>query len=91
MGTEQKKQAVVANQDPYGAKRFISGGIGGMCLVAVGHPFDTTKVKLQTSNDYSGALDCVRKTLAKEGLRGLYRGMLTPLIFVTPLFATCFW
>jgi solute carrier family 25 (mitochondrial carnitine/acylcarnitine transporter), member 20/29 len=60
-------------------------------LVAVGHPFDTTKVKLQTSNDYKNAMDCVRQTLAKEGVRGLFRGMLTPLIFVTPLFATCFW
>lgn len=60
-------------------------------LVAVGHPFDTTKVKLQTSNQYKNALDCVRKTLASEGIRGLYRGMATPLVFVTPLFATCFW
>ena len=57
----------------------------------MGHPFDTTKVKLQTSNEFKSALDCVKQTLAKEGVRGLYRGMLTPLIFVTPLFATCFW
>jgi solute carrier family 25 carnitine/acylcarnitine transporter 20/29 len=60
-------------------------------LVAVGHPFDTTKVKLQTSNQYKGAMDCVRQTVAKEGIRGLYRGMATPLIFVTPLYAVCFW
>lgn len=36
-------------------------------------------------------MDVVRRTLAKEGLRGLYRGMLTPLVFVTPLYAVCFW
>jgi solute carrier family 25 carnitine/acylcarnitine transporter 20/29 len=57
----------------------------------VGHPFDTTKVKLQTSSQYKGAMDCVRQTIAKEGVRGLYRGMATPLIFVTPLYAVCFW
>jgi solute carrier family 25 carnitine/acylcarnitine transporter 20/29 len=59
--------------------------------VAVGHPFDTTKVKLQTSNEYKGTMDVVRATFAKEGIRGFYRGMLTPLVFVTPMYAVCFW
>ena len=26
-------------------KDFIAGGIGGVCLVVAGHPFDTVKVK----------------------------------------------
>lgn len=84
-----------------------------MCLVFVGHPFDLVKVRLQTSSAYSGALDCVRQTLQREGvrcaadtcactrrsrvfvagpqMRGMYRGMSTPLVGVTPIFATCFW
>ena len=27
-----------------GAKKFISGGVGGICAVLSGHPFDTVKV-----------------------------------------------
>ncbi|KAI3647423.1 hypothetical protein MP228_007644 [Amoeboaphelidium protococcarum] len=90
MSKESDTQPIV-NKDPYGIKRFISGGIGGMCLVLVGQPFDTVKVRLQTDSQYKGAMDVVRKTIAKEGIRGLYRGMATPLIFVTPMYAVCFW
>jgi solute carrier family 25 (mitochondrial carnitine/acylcarnitine transporter), member 20/29 len=46
--TEQiEEKPVVANQSPI--KYFISGGFGGICTVLVGHPFDTIKVRLQTS------------------------------------------
>jgi len=72
-------------------KNFLSGGFGGMCLVFAGHPFDLIKVRLQTSNEYSGIMDCVKKTVAKDGVKGLYRGMTAPLIGVTPIFAICFW
>ena len=27
-----------------GLKKFISGGVGGVCAVVSGHPFDTVKV-----------------------------------------------
>lgn len=96
MQTEKSKKkepddSELKNKDPFGVKKFLSGGVGGMCLVAVGHPFDTTKVKLQTSTEYKNGLDVVKKTLASEGIRGLYRGMLTPLVFVTPLYAMVFW
>lgn len=41
---------------------------------------------------YSGALDVVRKTVAREGLRkGLYAGVSAPLVGVTPMFAVSFW
>lgn len=41
-----------------------------MCAVVVGHPFDLVKVRLQTAEKgvYTGALDVVRKTIAREGL-----------------------
>ncbi|KAJ9088834.1 carnitine transporter, variant 2 [Entomophthora muscae] len=72
-------------------KSFISGGFGGMCLVMAGHPLDLIKVRLQTSTQYTGLVDCFKQTIAKDGVRGLYRGMVTPLIGVTPIFAICFW
>ena len=41
-----EKQHVAA---PSLIKSFIAGGVGGTCLVLVGHPFDTIKVRVQTS------------------------------------------
>lgn len=75
-------------------KSFAAGGFGGVCAVAVGHPFDLVKVRLQTSapGTYSGAFDVVKKTIAHDGgLRGLYRGVAAPLVGVTPMFAISFW
>lgn len=36
----------------------------------VGHPFDLVKVRLQTAEKgvYNGAMDVVRRTVAREGL-----------------------
>ncbi|XP_023180761.1 mitochondrial carnitine/acylcarnitine carrier protein isoform X3 [Xiphophorus maculatus] len=79
-------------------KNFFAGGFGGVCLVFAGHPLDTIKVRLQTQPKpkpgesllYAGTLDCFKKTLAKEGVKGLYKGMAAPIIGVTPMFAVCF-
>ncbi|CAK7265103.1 carnitine transporter [Sporothrix epigloea] len=76
------------------ARSFAAGGFGGICAVLVGHPFDLVKVRLQTAEKgvYSSAIDVVRKTVAKEGLRrGMYAGVTAPLIGVTPMFAVSFW
>ncbi|XP_074529305.1 protein kinase, cAMP-dependent, regulatory, type II, alpha, B [Halichoeres trimaculatus] len=79
-------------------KNFFAGGFGGVCLVFAGHPLDTIKVRLQTqpkpkpgeSLIYNGTIDCFKKTIAKEGVKGLYKGMAAPIIGVTPMFAVCF-
>lgn len=51
-------------------RSFVAGGVGGVCAVVVGHPFDLVKVRMQTAEKgvYSGAIDVVRKTVAREGL-----------------------
>ena len=67
---------------------FAAGGVGGVCAVLVGHPFDLVKVRMQTAERgvYNGALDVVRKTIAREGMRkGLYAGVSAPLVGVTPM------
>ncbi|KAJ1954998.1 carnitine transporter, partial [Dispira parvispora] len=51
---------------PSALKSFLSGGFGGICLVAAGHPLDLIKVRLQTSTQYKGTLDVFRQTLAKD-------------------------
>ncbi|KAJ4347180.1 carnitine transporter [Didymosphaeria variabile] len=75
-------------------RALVAGGVGGVFAVVVGHPFDLVKVRLQTAEKgvYSGAMDVVRRTIAKEGLaRGLYAGVSAPLVGVTPMFAVSFW
>ncbi|KAI6216097.1 hypothetical protein M3Y94_00463200 [Aphelenchoides besseyi] len=79
------------------AKNFVAGGVGGACTVVVGHPFDTVKVRLQTmqinpdgTRMYAGTIDCFKKTIARDGLTGLYKGMSAPLAGVSPLFAIFF-
>ncbi|CAB4035918.1 Mitochondrial carnitine acylcarnitine carrier, partial [Paramuricea clavata] len=39
---------------------------------------------------FTGTFDCARKTISKEGFVGLYKGMATPIVGVTPLYAFCF-
>jgi solute carrier family 25 carnitine/acylcarnitine transporter 20/29 len=59
------------------ASKFAAGYVSGMCLVLVGHPFDTIKVRLQTQGadgKFVGMTDCVKQTVAKEGIRGVYKG-----------------
>lgn len=80
-------------------KYFLSGGFGGICTVVAGHPLDTIKVRLQTMpvpgpNQtllYNGTIDCAKKTIAREGIRGLYKGMAAPLCGVAPIFAISFY
>ncbi|KAI5797603.1 mitochondrial carrier domain-containing protein [Geopyxis carbonaria] len=75
-------------------RSLTAGGVGGICAVLTGHPFDLVKVRLQTATPglYTGALDVVRKTVAREGLaRGMYAGVSAPLLGVTPMFAVSFW
>jgi solute carrier family 25 carnitine/acylcarnitine transporter 20/29 len=75
---QTKKQLI-----PRGVIDTLSGTAGGWALVLVGHPFDTIKVRLQTSKQYSGMFDCIKQTVAKEGARGLYKGMISPLSGIT--------
>ncbi|KAK2744394.1 hypothetical protein FQN57_004290 [Myotisia sp. PD_48] len=61
-------------------KDLTSGAVGGIAQVLLGQPFDIVKVRLQTTTQYSNALDCARKILATEGPLAFYKGTLTPLI-----------
>ncbi|CAI6089773.1 hypothetical protein V2G26_006791 [Clonostachys chloroleuca] len=86
---EDAKNALASQIRSLGA-----GAFGGVCSVIVGHPFDLVKVRLQTAERgvYSSAMDVVRKSVARDGLRrGLYAGVSAPLVGVTPMFAVSFW
>lgn len=87
--TELKEMTEETGKRAYQSLRdLIAGGVGGVCAVVVGHPFDLVKVRLQTAEKgvYTGAMDVVRKTIAREGpVRGLYAGVSAPLVGVTPM------
>lgn len=60
---------------------FIAGMFSGVVKNAVGHPFDTIKVRLQTSEGrFKGPMECVLRTLRSEGISGFYKGFTPPLI-----------
>lgn len=56
----------------------------------IGQPFDTVKVRIQSSSIYSGVLDCTWRTLRTEGMFAFYKGMLSPLLGNAPLNAIVF-
>lgn len=39
---------------------------------------------------YAGTYDCAKKTVQREGFRGLYKGMSAPITGVAPIFAMSF-
>ena len=54
----------------------------GTTSVAIGHPFDTVKTKMQAQAGFEshGMIRTFTQTLRNQGLRGLYRGALPPLM-----------
>merc|ERR1712000_702516 len=63
-------------------KGFVAGVFSGVAKLTVVHPFDTIKVRLQTSDStrFSGPLQCLLQTVRKEGVAGLYKGATPPLV-----------
>lgn len=41
--------------------------------------------------EFKGMIDCLQKTVARDGFKGLYAGMGAPVAAVTPIFAVYFW
>ncbi|KAI0009818.1 mitochondrial carrier [Xylariaceae sp. FL0662B] len=79
MAADQKQTpAAVGNN----YKGFVAGVFSGIAKLTVGHPFDTVKVRLQTTDStrFSGPLQCVVQTIRHEGVRGLYKGATPPLV-----------
>ena len=76
-GERTKTRSIASNY-----KGFVAGVFSGIAKLSVGHPFDTIKVRLQTStkSQFSGPWDCLVQTLRKEGVAGIYKGATPPLL-----------
>ncbi|KAL7268929.1 hypothetical protein RUND412_008424 [Rhizina undulata] len=81
-GKANVEVASVKQRDHSAYRGFVAGVFSGISKLSVGHPFDTIKVRLQTSTSaqFNGPLDCVLKTVRNEGVRGLYKGASPPLV-----------
>lgn len=78
------------------AQMAACGAFAGAVESFFATPVDLVKCRLQVQREakhnayYKGPLDCVRKVISEEGLKGLYRGQVTMLMREMPLFATQF-
>ncbi|KAF8809406.1 mitochondrial carrier [Phlegmacium glaucopus] len=80
----------VTIEDPKSAalramREITYGSIAGIVSKVFEHPFDLTKVRLQSqvldeTARFNGPIDCLTKTWKIEGIRGLYRGLPAPIV-----------
>ncbi|RNA43790.1 carnitine-acylcarnitine carrier [Brachionus plicatilis] len=65
-----------------GAISLGTGVLYGLTNVVVGHPFDTIKTKMQAQKGYENIsmIKTFSKVFGKEGIKGLYRGCVPPLM-----------
>ncbi|KAF9402476.1 Mitochondrial carrier protein ymc2 [Podila epigama] len=72
------------------------GACAGYAMWMTVYPIDVIKSKLQTdgftssTRQYSSALDCARKTLAKEGAAGFFKGVAPCILRAAPANAVTF-
>ena len=65
-------------------RAWTSGGIAGISLSIMGHPFDTIKTRMQTNPNHRSALACAVTMARREGVLSLWQG-LTPSIVANQL------
>jgi solute carrier family 25 carnitine/acylcarnitine transporter 20/29 len=67
---------------------LIAGGVAGSASVIVGHPFDTIKVRIQTSAASNTSIWSMATQFG--GVTSLYRGMAAPLVSASAINAVIF-
>ncbi|KAJ7597398.1 mitochondrial inner membrane protein [Mycena floridula] len=70
---------------------FVQGGVAGAFGATIVYPIDMVKTRMQNQRStvvgqmlYKNSLDCAKKILRNEGLRGFYRGLGPQLVGVAP-------
>jgi len=72
-------------------KNLIMGGTAGIIGACSTFPLDMVKTRMQNQRTvpgeakmYNSVVDCFKKIIAREGVRGLYRGLPAQLVGITP-------
>lgn len=74
-------------------KNLLCGGLTGVSAVSITYPTDLVRRRLQIQGfhtsvpTYNGIIDCCKKIVNKEGIRGLYRGLLPTYYKIFPTVA----
>jgi len=73
----------VLNQETPKMGMFVSGGIAGVLGWLVTYPLDVIKSRIQTDSftrpQYSGIIDCVKKSYLESGWRVFFKGLVATL------------
>ena len=70
------------SEDPNVMTLLTCGGISGVCGQLVSYPLARVRTCLQSQGlpgrekEFNGMVDCFGKTLKRDGLKGLYRGII---------------
>ena len=85
------KQALAKKYGAGKSTTFSATFISGIFVALISLPFDNMKTKLQKQTKgadgkymYSGLRDCLKKSIAREGMTGLWTGLPTYYIRVAP-------
>ncbi|KAJ2349164.1 Mitochondrial carrier protein ymc2 [Coemansia sp. RSA 2618] len=85
-----------ARADISSALVCMYGAAAGFAMWLTSYPLDVVKSKLQTdgfsgsARKYSGSIDCLRKTIQQEGIKGMFRGITPCLLRAAPANAATF-
>lgn len=73
-------------------RTLFAGGMAGIVNWIVAIPSDVLKSRQQTApaGTYTGFLDVLRKTIASDGMKGLYKGATPIMLRAFPANAACF-
>jgi len=84
----------IQDMNPYVKDKGTLGAVSSFCAVTVArtvimpfnYPFDTVRRRMMLQSEkpvservYKGSIDCFTKVLAKEGVKGMYKGMVPEL------------
>jgi solute carrier family 25 carnitine/acylcarnitine transporter 20/29 len=77
------------SEGPGAALDFVAGCVAGTLSILACHPLDTIRIRLQ-SGQFSSISQCVKSSLKNEGVLGLYKGLVPPLVGVSLINASLF-
>ena len=87
MAFDLAKTALCSNKsDPKFIERFASGSVAGLTSQFVIYPMDIVKTRLAISarGQYNGIIDCLVKTVQREGGFAVYKGLGPALVGIVP-------